>query len=138
MFSSTAFLAVRRNLRRPTGEVATQQGQQRLAPLDRQGNQYPASSAYVTAVAIVQALPFGQALDTYQANPYQCRVNLRQDGDRLIRWTAFQRYATTESFGSGDIDKDLRSLKVTGSSSRVAMPGWRRSSCVTGSSRQGR
>ena len=65
----------------------------------------PGQFPYVTAVAIVQALPYGQAMGTYMNNPYQLRVNLRLDADRVLRWTAHQRYSPAEAFGSGSLQQ---------------------------------
>ena len=128
VLSASSFLVTRRDLPIPQGVAA--QGQRRNPPraLVTTGwglggsvlpsMAYPYSAPYVTAVAIVQALPFGQALGTYMNNPYQVRVNLRIDGDNVLRWTAHQRYAPSEALGAASIDDPF--LKPTGSSSRSA------------------
>ena len=116
VLSATAFLATRRQLPPPRLESgAIDEASFRWMPAN-----YPSFCGYNTAVAIAQAIPFGQALGTFQVNPYQCRVNLRLDPDGVARWTAFQRYRVEDSAGSASIPTDARILKPTGSSASSA------------------
>ncbi|MBW2160616.1 MAG: hypothetical protein JRH14_11775 [Deltaproteobacteria bacterium] len=116
VLSATSFLATRRSL--PTPRLAS--GALDQASFTYVPPNYPTNSAYNTMVAVAQALPFGQALGTFQNNPYQCRVNLRLDPDGVVRWTAFQRYSTMESGGSASIITENRIQKPIGSSATSA------------------
>jgi len=121
LLSATSFLATRRSLPVPIQDGGgVDVGRFRQPPITRRGQVYPDFSAYVSAVAIAQILPFGQSLGSYQNNPYQLRVNLRVDDDGVVRWTSFQRYSPEQDYGSASIPEELRTLKPVASSSRSA------------------
>ena len=114
VLSSSAYLVTNRDLPIPQNA----DGSLDVSNLDYASSELRGGSNYNVAVAIVQALPFGQALGTFQVNPYQSRVNLRLDSDNAVRWTAAQRFSTLESQGSILIDDPI--LKTVGSSARAA------------------
>jgi len=145
VFAATNFLVTRRDLRKPDSpNLVANEAQKRRRPdslvntgylpqpqpspisgIYRGEFNYPIGAPYVSAVAIAQVLPYGQALGTYMHNPYQLRVNLRLDADDVIRWTAHQRYGIEEAFGSGSLQPPAlvdppAVLKPVGSSSKSA------------------
>jgi len=130
VFSATNFLVTRRELAEPLDEAQRRQAPIARVPTGALGvaefpgrAAYPANCPYNTAVAVVQVLPFGQAQGTYMNNPYQLRVNLREDADGVIRWTAHQRYGITDAYGSGSlqsVEDPAAQLKPVASSSSSA------------------